>query len=126
MRIAHIGIYTTDLERMKEYYIKYFGAKCGEKYVNTKGFSSYFLTLDDEARIEIMAHKELVTRPVMDKTNGYAHMAISVGSKEKVVSLTEQLVKDGYELYSAPRTTGDGYFESVVADPDGNRVEITE
>ncbi len=57
---------------------------------------------------------------------GLAHFAISVGSKENVDTLTETLRKDGYTVLGEPRTTGDGCYESAVADPEGNRVEITE
>ncbi|WP_373463328.1 VOC family protein [Herbivorax sp. ANBcel31] len=56
---------------------------------------------------------------------GLAHLAVSVGSKSKVISLTERLREDGYGILSEPRTTGDGYFESIISDPDGNRIEIT-
>jgi catechol-2,3-dioxygenase len=56
---------------------------------------------------------------------GYAHLAVSVGSPAAVDALTARLRADGYPVLSGPRTTGDGYYESVVADPDGNRVEIT-
>jgi len=54
-----------------------------------------------------------------------AHLAISVGSKEKVDELTEKLRADGYTVAGNPRLTGDGYYESVVFDPEGNRIEIT-
>ena len=56
---------------------------------------------------------------------GFIHFAISVGDKGTVDSLTERLRIDGYEIVGEPRTTGDGYYESVVLDPDGNRIEIT-
>jgi lactoylglutathione lyase len=32
---------------------------------------------------------------------------------------------DGIQVIGEPRTTGDGYYESVVLDPEGNRVEVT-
>lgn len=123
--ITHIAIYTTDIERAKEFYTKYFGGVSNSKYTNTKGFSSYFITFPSGARLELMSHTELETGPVLDKVNGISHIAFSVGSKEEVVRITEQICEDGYHLYSAPRSTGDGYFESVVADNDGNRIEIT-
>jgi lactoylglutathione lyase len=56
---------------------------------------------------------------------GYIHLAISVGSEEQVDAVTARLRVDGYRVMGAPRRTGDGYYESVVLDPDGNRVEIT-
>jgi lactoylglutathione lyase len=54
------------------------------------------------------------------------HLAFSTGSKEKVDALTERLRNDGFEIIGAPRTTGDGYYESVILDPENNIIEITE
>ncbi len=124
--ITHVAIYTSDLERMKHFYEKYFKATSNPKYQNTNGFSSYFLNFGNEVRLEIMSHAQLEYREVLDKVNGISHIAISVGSKENVIALTERITNDGYSLLSPPRHTGDGYFESCIADPDGNRIEITE
>jgi lactoylglutathione lyase len=55
---------------------------------------------------------------------GYAHIALSVGSEEAVRQLTEKLRAAGIRVVSEPRHTGDGYYESVIADPDGNLIEI--
>lgn len=126
IKITHVAVYATDIERSRNYYVKYFGGKSNSIYKNSKGFSSYFVTFDGGASLEIMHHTQLENRPVVDKVNGWSHIAFSVGDRETVISLTEKIVSDGYELYSPPRVTGDGYFESCVADPDGNRVEITE
>lgn len=122
--IAHVAIYTTDIERLRAFYIKYFDAKSNEKYQNKSGFSSYFLTFDNEVKLEIMSHTDLEQRKVADKVTGISHIALSVGSQDNVVSVTDRIVNDGYALLSPPRTTGDGYFESCVVDPDGNRIEI--
>jgi hypothetical protein len=51
------------------------------------------------------------------------HFAFALDSKEEVLELTEKLRSAGYTISGEPRTSGDGYFESVVLDPDGNRVE---
>ena len=56
---------------------------------------------------------------------GYAHIAFSVGNQQAVDDLTARIRKDGYQIASEPRVTGDGYYESCILDPDGNRVEIT-
>ncbi len=125
MKITHIGLYVTDLEKARDYYMTYFGAVSNEKYVNDKGFSSYFLRFDTETSLELMHHVNLEEVHHLDKSSGWHHLAFSVGNKEAVLALTERITADGYELYSEPRTTGDGYFESCVADPDGNRIEIT-
>ena len=54
------------------------------------------------------------------------HIAISAGSRENVDKLTEEIRSRGFRVHGEPRTTGDGYYESVVLDPEGNLVEITE
>lgn len=125
-KVTHIGIYTMDLERLKDFYVKYFDAACNEKYENAKGFSSYFLTLDSDVRIEIMTNTNLTYHKHHDLESGMNHLAFSVGSRDNVIQLTKQLEKDGFEVLSQPRMTGDGYFESKVVDPDGNSIEITE
>jgi len=125
MRIEHVGLWVQDLEKMKEFYTKYFMVTCGEKYHNqTTGFKSYFLSFEDGARLEIMTRSDIKDRTA-SQVFGFAHLAISVGSKEAVDELTQKLVNDNFELMSGPRTIGDGYYESVVADPEKNLIEIT-
>jgi lactoylglutathione lyase len=128
MRIAHLALWTRDLERTKDFYVKYFNATYNEKYYNEKTrFSSYFLSFDDGTKLEIMEKPTILSINVSKSYEcfGYAHIAFSVGSKEKVDDLTNILVNDGYTLISGPRTTGDGYYESCILDAEGNRIEIT-
>ncbi len=127
MKIEHIAIWSKDIERLRDFYIKYFGAKSNDKYINEKkGFSSYFLSFDSGCRIEVMQKPNLSGgADERNSTFGYAHLAVAVGEAQDVVDLTRRLEKDGYEIASRPRYTGDGYFECAVYDPDGNLVEIT-
>lgn len=126
MRIEHIALYTTDIEKTKLFFVKYFSAEPGKLYHNLNtGLTSYFLKFSSGARLEIMHKALLVNSPVADEQLGYTHLAISTGSKDAVNSITEQLKNDGYSIISGPRTTGDGYYESVVLGPDHLRVEIT-
>jgi lactoylglutathione lyase len=128
MRIAHIAFWTRELERLVDFYEKYFGAAAGSAYVNAaKGFESRFLSFADGARMEVMQSSTLKLskhEPGAQRL-GLAHLAISVGSKQRVEELSARLRQDGFEIVDGPRQTGDGYFESVVLDPDGNRIEIT-
>jgi len=125
MRIEHLAIWVKDLERMKTFYAEYFGAIAGEKYHNPKkGFKSYFVSFEGGARLELMNRID-IDAPSNDKALGYAHLAISLGSKEKVDLLTERMRSDGYTVFGEARTTGDGYYESVVLDPEGNQIELT-
>jgi len=129
MKIEHIAIWVDDLEKMSDFYSAYFGFNSSEKYTNEKkGFASYFLSFGEgKTRLELMNRKDITdeTRK-RGLAKGMAHFAISVGSKEAVNSLTEKLRNDHYTIESEPRTTGDGYYESVISDPEGNLVEITE
>ena len=126
MRIEHIVMYVNDLEKAKDFFVKYFGAVPNEGYHNKNtDFRSYFLSFDEGTRLEIM------TRPSMDDAEktpartGLIHLAFSVGSEEKVDELTARLKADGYEVLNGPRTTGDGYYESCIAGIEGNQIEIT-
>jgi lactoylglutathione lyase len=127
MKIDHVALWTYDIERTKDFYQKYFQTEVGEKYLNPKkNFESYFLTFQDGCRLEVMQMPGVVTLDRKEKQyTGLIHLAISVGEKSIVDLLTERLRNDGYEIVGEPRMTGDGYYESVVLDPDGNRIEIT-
>lgn len=126
MRVEHVALYVNDLEAAKAFFAKYFGAAPGELYHNPKtGFRSYFLSFDDGARLEVMSKEGIRDDAKEPERTGYAHVAFSVGSAEKVDSLTARLRDDGYQVLSGPRTTGDGYYESCVLGPEDLRVEIT-
>ena len=128
MEIEHLAIWVNDIELVKEFYVKYFGMRCNDKYVNPKKqFESYFLSFDERgARVEIMRRPDITPGNSPHSTMmGLTHFAISAGTKEKVDELTETLRADGYTVAGEPRLTGDGYYESVVLDPEGNYVEIT-
>jgi len=99
--------------------------RLGHKYHNAeKKFESYFVTFDSGARLEIM-RKLGIDKQKQDDMIGWAHIAFSLGSRESVNQLTAKLTNDGYRLISGPRVTGDGYFESVIEDPEGNLIELT-
>ena len=128
MKIEHIAIWTIDLEKMREFYLQFFDLISNEKYHNPKkNFSSYFLSFPTGTRIELMFKPEIVEIVKTAEINvGLTHFAISVGSKEKVDELTNLIGQNGYRIVGEPRTTGDGYYESVISDPEGNLIEITE
>ena len=126
--LAHIALWVNDLEVMKAFYIRYFNATANSIYVNEETqLQSYFLTFDSGARLEIMKRPDIesIKRQVLSQEfMGYTHIAFSIGSEETVDELTNRLVAEGYVQVQAPRRTGDGYYESVILDPEGNRIEI--
>ncbi len=126
MKIEHIAMYVNDLERAKDFFIKYLDGKANDGYHNQRtDFRSYFISFDDGARLEIMTKPSLEdTEKTLNRT-GLIHIAFSVGSRKQVDGLTQKLRADGYEVISGPRTTGDGYYESCVIAIEGNQIEIT-
>ncbi len=128
MHIAHLTMWTEDLERLRAFYEAYFGAHVSSIYTNpAKGFKSYFLSFASDARLELMRSTTIAMAEVVPGIQrlGYIHLAMAVGTPEGVDGLTQCLQHDGYPVVDGPRWTGDGYYESVVLDPDGNRIEIT-
>ena len=124
MKIEHIALYVRDLVGARDFFVNYFDADPGEEYRNpVTGFRSYFLSFADGARLEVM------TKPGLQETVtnrfGYAHLAFSVGSCEAVDTLTARMRKDGFNVISGPRVTGDGYYESCIQGFEGNIIEIT-
>lgn len=126
MRVEHVAMYVNDLDKAKNFFLKYFQAVSNDGYHNkTTDFRSYFLTFDDGARIELMHHPEMQDMKKDLRRTGLIHIAFSVGSKEKVDELTQTFRNDGYEVISGPRTTGDGYYESCIVAIEDNQIEIT-
>lgn len=127
MKIEHIALYVADLEEAKRFFTEFFGAESNSGYHNAKtGFSSYFLTFEGGARLELMTRPDIDSAEKSLYRTGWAHLAFSVGSCEKVDELTSRLKENGYQVISGPRTTGDGYYESCILDSEGNQIEITE
>jgi len=127
MHIEHLALWTTHLEELRAFYETYFGAHAGAKYTNAqRQFESYFLTFADGARLELMRVPNLrAAEDAWPPLTGYAHFALSVGSVAQVDALTQRLQSEGVAVVDGPRWTGDGYYESCVIDPAGNRIEIT-
>ena len=126
MRIEHIAMYVNDLEKTKDFFVKYFNATSNEGYHNkTTDFRSYFLSFEEGARLEIMNKPQMMDDEKGLNRTGFVHIAFSLGSKEAVDILTERMQSDGYNVISGPRTTGDGYYESYIIGIEGNQIEIT-
>ncbi len=126
MKIEHMAMYVNDLESARDFFVKYLCGTSNAGYHNAStGFRSFFISFDDGARLEIMNKPEMDDPKKTLNRSGYVHLAFSVGGKEKVDELTEQLRQDGYEVISGPRTTGDGYYESCIVGIEGNQIELT-
>jgi len=125
-RIEHVAVWTDDLERSRRFYVEHLEGRASDLYRNeATEFTSYFLEFDGGPRLELMQMPGIAPRPDEGQALGFVHVAFSLGSEAAVDALTEKLRGAGYDVVGEPRWTGDGYYESVVLDPDGNRVELT-
>lgn len=125
MKLAHIALWTQDLEKQARFWVDFFGGDINEKYCSktNPGFESYFVRIGDDIAIELMTKPGLVKQLPDNNMTGWVHLAISVGSQDNVDSLAKYAEEQGI-LVSAPRLTGDNYYEAVIKDPDGNLIEI--
>jgi lactoylglutathione lyase len=123
-RLEHVGIWVQNIDTVAAFYVKYFGAVVGELYENPrKGFRSRFVAFGAGARLEIMTRGDVTERAPTEQL-GIAHVALCIGDEAAVDALAARLIRDGLTPDSGPRRTGDGYYECVVRDPEGNRIEI--
>ncbi len=124
--IDHIAMYVDNLEYSKQFFEKYFNGTAGKLYHNTNtGFKSYFISFGNKTRLELMNRPDLLQNDKSKNHTGYSHIAFNLGSKDAVDNLTNQFKADGFTITSNPRTTGDGYYESVILDLEGNLIELT-
>lgn len=126
MRIEHVAMYVNDLEAARDFFTRYLGGIANDGYHNPNtGFRSYFMTFDDGARLELMNKPGVTDAEKPLERTGYAHIAFSLGGRGRVDALTDRLRRDGFEVVSGPRVTGDGYYESCVVGIEGNQIELT-
>ena len=126
MRIEHVALYVNRPEEARDFFVRYLGGRSDNGYHNKNtGFRSYFISFEGGSRLEIMSRPDMADGAKDPNRTGYAHIAFSVGSRERVDEVTARLRDDGYEVVSGPRTTGDGYYESCIVAVEGYQIEIT-
>ena len=125
MKIAHIALWTRQLEQQARFWVAFFDGEINEKYCSqtNPGFESFFVRIGDDIAIELMTKPGLTALTADNNHTGWVHLALTVGATENVDRLAKRAAEQDI-LVSAPRTTGDGYYEAVIKDPDGNLIEI--
>jgi len=125
MKIAHVALWTRHPEAQQQFWRGMFNAQSGERYQshNRPGFASYFLRLEQGATVELMTLSDLDDGQPGREVTGWAHIAISVGDEQQVDKMAARAAEKGI-LVAAPRRTGDGFYEAIIRDPDGNLIEL--
>ncbi len=95
--IDYVAAYVEDLEKAKEFFIRYFDAIPNTMYHNpTTGSKTYFLSFDIGAKLEIMTRPGVISTATEGYRVGYVHLAFSLGSREEVDKVTYRLENDVY------------------------------
>ncbi|EJL90293.1 VOC family protein [Pantoea sp. GM01] len=125
MKIAHVALWTRNLAAQQHFWHQFFGATSNPLYVskNRPGFRSHFISLSEGPTLELMTLEALAPGPHGEELTGWAHIAINVGGREEVDLMVKHASEQGI-LVSAARQTGDGFYEAIIRDPDGNLIEI--
>jgi len=128
MNIDHVAIWTTQLETLKDYYIKHFNGRSNRKYTNNeRHFESYFISFDSGTRLELMQMPGIpqnLNDSVEKQYLGIIHLSFGMGNMDLVNEKCIELKRDGFRILKGPRKTGDGYWEFETLDPDNNRIEV--
>ncbi|WP_103062591.1 VOC family protein [Actinomyces qiguomingii] len=131
-RIDHAALWVADLEATRDFYLHWFGGHANGQYHNPRtGLRTYILNFDDGARaagrrgtrLELMSRPDVVTHPDTEMC-GWAHISFALPDRAGVDDLAARARAAGVSVIDGPRQTGDGYYEAVLLDPEGNRVEV--
>jgi lactoylglutathione lyase len=127
VRVEHVAVWVQDLDQMRDFYVTVLSGQSGPRYHNPDtGFTSHFISFGEGCRIELMHRPNLLPHSRAEEPSaGFAHVALSLGGRLAVDTAVEALRRQGVTIESEPRTTGDGYYEAVIRDPEGNRIELT-
>ncbi|MBN1499819.1 MAG: VOC family protein [Spirochaetes bacterium] len=122
MKLHHTAFWTGDLERLENFYIKYFGGKVLFRH-SINDFKCTFMEIAGSFKIEIMTRTD-ISGHAADERIGYSHLSIEVESREKVNELTDFFMKENVKILKNREQYDDGFYESSVCDPDGNIIEL--
>lgn len=125
MKIAHVALWTRHLEVQQQFWREWFNADNNARYQsrNRPGFASFFMQLKQGATIELMTLPDLAEGQPGREVTGWAHIAISVDDEQQVDKMAARAAEKGI-LVASPRRTGDGFYEAILRDPDGNLIEL--
>lgn len=129
MNIDHVAIWTSQLEVLKDYYVKYFKGTASSKYLNNNThFESYFITFESGTRLELMQKEGIpvnLNDTIEKQYQGIIHLAFGMNTMEEVNTKLSEIKNGGFRILRGPRKTGDGYYEFETLDPDNNRIEVS-
>lgn len=125
-QIEHIALVTNDLESLSDFYTQLGGVASP---LSTDPDTALRRCVLDFCGVRL----ELLERPDGGagaaghaRSPGLLHLGFVLGSADAVDELGGVIAAAGHRVLEPPKRTGElGRYESVVLDPDGNRVKLT-
>jgi lactoylglutathione lyase len=125
-QIEHIALATNDLECLCDFY-EQLGALASPPSTDPDtGLRSCVLDFCG-VRLELFEPPASSEGPVdVRRSTGLLHLGFVLGSADAVDALSNVIAAAGHRVFEPPHRAGElGRYESVVLDPDGNRVMLT-
>ena len=114
MRISNVGMFVTDLDGARDFFIRYFGAQVHATYEEDDGYRSYNMKFDEGPKIELMAKPAVVDEKKNRNRTGFIHICIKVDSREKLDEIIAGFKADGYEILYEPVAPGDKEVRAIT------------
>ena len=78
MKVAHMALWTRDLEQQAQFWVTFFDAKINEKYCSktNPGFESYFVKIGEDIAIELMTKPGLTKHAPNNNTSPFQLAAV--------------------------------------------------
>lgn len=114
-----IGVYVSDLEKMREFYVRYFHAAEQADNSPSRGRRTCCLDFKKGRKLRLIQKQE----------EGFGEKAcfemdFHMGSQGKVNAVMYALMENGYETFFHPRRSRDEVYGGWVVDPEGNHIEV--
>jgi len=124
-QIEHIALATDDVEALRDFYLK-LGAMASPPSTDPDtGLRACVLDFCG-VRLELLERPSGSEGAAGDlRSPVLLHLGFTLGSADAVDEVSGKLLAAGYRLLEPPHRSQLGRYESVVLDPDGNRLKLT-
>jgi len=124
-QIDHIALVTGDLDRLCAFYGLLGAAASAPSGASGPGARSCVLDFCG-IRLEVFERRGFRGHASgVGPSPGLLHLGFALGSADAVDELSRVLAAGGHRVLEQPHRDDLGSYESVVLDPDGNRLKLT-
>lgn len=125
-QLDHIALATKDVEGLRDFYLRLSGVASAPCTDADTGLHTCVVDFCG-VRVELLERPSDRERHHGDgRSSGLVHLGFALGSADAVDEVSAALAAAGHRVLQPPHRVGRlGPYQSVVLDPDGNRVKLT-